>query len=418
MGTDDGEPRRWILYLVPMAPRLDAVNGGARVTAQLIAHMAQRHHVAVMYIRAAHELSMDTDLQNMCEMVHETIVPVRWTGRFADVYERITVLMLLARGFPLWAINRRAASFGRRVAMVVAAWQPDVVQFEYHVMGQYARILRGTHGIKILTQHEPGMPAAQNVRQEVRGRGRWMARIDSLVWRRFESRVIRDMDAVVVFSERDRQATLMLAPSASVVVIPFGTDIPTVPLNPAGRNPATILFVGNYSHPPNRAAATRLLTAIFPSIRAQYGEVVLQLVGDGAPSEFEAMAGAGVEICGRVPDVVPYLDRAAVVVAPIHTGGGQRVKVLEALAAGKAVVATPLAAEGLTFVADPPLVLADTDEHFSDAVLALLLDVDRRVDLAGRARRWSEEYASWSRPVAAYERLYTDLLSPGKAPPS
>ena len=103
------------------------------------------------------------------------------------------------------------------------------------------------------------------------------------------------------------------------------------------------------------------------------------------------LAGDDVVVTGRVQDVTPYLDRAAVVVAPLRLGGGTRVKVLEALAAGKAVVASPLAAEGITQCDGEHLLLAESDEEFADATTRLLDDPDARSALGRRARELGTE---------------------------
>src|SRR5262249_58786719 len=109
----------------------------------------------------------------------------------------------------------------------------------------------------------------------------------------------------------------------------------------------SLVFVGNYMHPPNVDAALRLVQEIFPRIAAQRPDVRLALVGDRVPARLRRVAGPNVDVTGLVSDVAPYLDRAAVVTVPVTTGGGLRVKVVEALAAGKAPVASPLAVEGL-----------------------------------------------------------------------
>ena len=111
----------------------------------------------------------------------------------------------------------------------------------------------------------------------------------------------------------------------------------------------------------------------------------------------------------------PYLDRASVFVAPIRLGGGMRVKALEALAAGKAVVASRLAAEGLDVRDGDQLVLAETDEEFVRAVSLLLGDAVGRRAFAERARRFALESLGWEPTFAAYERLHASLLSPAAA---
>jgi glycosyltransferase involved in cell wall biosynthesis len=120
-----------------------------------------------------------------------------------------------------------------------------------------------------------------------------------------------------------------------------------------------------------------------------------------------------VVVTGGVPDVTPYLDRAAVVVIPVRMGGGMRVKVLEALAAGKAVVASRLAAEGLDVVHGRQILFAESDREFADATVELLLDVERRASLAAGARAWALENLGWDRVISAYENLYDSLTVAG-----
>ena len=108
--------------------------------------------------------------------------------------------------------------------------------------------------------------------------------------------------------------------------------------------------------------------------------------------------------------MAPFLDRASVVALPLREGGGMRVKALEALAAGKAVVATRLAIEGIDVADGRHLVLAESDDDFAAAVSGLLDSPDRRRALGGAARRWAEARASWDERVAAHEALCRSLL--------
>jgi glycosyltransferase involved in cell wall biosynthesis len=169
------------------------------------------------------------------------------------------------------------------------------------------------------------------------------------------------------------------------------------------------LFVGTFLHPPNLDAALRLGTTIFPSLQARCPDLRLQIVGPAPPPEVEGLSSASIEVTGWVPDVTPYLDRASVVVAPLRRGGGMRVKVLEALAAGKAVVASTLAVEGLNVRPGEQCLLAETDQEFVEAVQRLLSDADLRASLAARARTWALANLGWDRAVDAFEDLYQRL---------
>jgi glycosyltransferase involved in cell wall biosynthesis len=121
------------------------------------------------------------------------------------------------------------------------------------------------------------------------------------------------------------------------------------------------------------------------------------------------MASKNIIVTGHVPSVTPYLDRAGLVVVPLRLGGGMRVKVLEALAAGKAVVASPLAIEGLDLVDGEQVVLATNDQQMSDAIVQLLTDPGRRALLAARARAWACANLSWEKSISAYEALHESL---------
>jgi glycosyltransferase involved in cell wall biosynthesis/GT2 family glycosyltransferase len=304
-----------------------------------------------------------------------------------------------------------------RLRELAHTWRPDVVQAEYHVMGQYLEVLDGCPARRILNQYEPGVGAARELWLSSRGFERFRNGLDLRAWERFERKVAGLADAVVVFTRRDRDAMAPYAAGVPVVTIPLGTELPERALDPAGQEPPEVLFTGNFHHPPNVDAAVRLAASIFPRVRERRPDAVLTLAGEAPPAELRAVAGPGVEVTGFVPSLLPYLDRAAMVAAPLSRGGGMRVKVLEALAAGKAVVASPLAAEGIGVRDGEQVVLAETDEEFAAAILGLLADRNRRVILGTRARAWAVENLGWGRSVEAYEELYDRLIDSGEVCP-
>jgi glycosyltransferase involved in cell wall biosynthesis len=278
-------------------------------------------------------------------------------------------------------------------------------------MGQYLSALDRCPARRVLTEHEPGAKAARDLWESSEGIAKACYWIAALAWERFERSVIRQVQAVVVFTESDRRAIVPFATAQSpVVCIPLGTVIPERPLNPIGRQPMSLLFVGNFVHPPNADAALRLIADIFPRLQSHFPDLVLQIVGDQPTRSMRQMGNDKIIITGRVPDVTPYLDGAALVIVPLRLGGGMRVKVLEALAAGKAVVASPLAVEGLDVIDGEHVVLAETDQQFCEAIVRLLADPEDRTSLAKRARAWACANLGWESSIAAYEQLYNTLL--------
>ena len=404
-----GAARRRILLLSPFAPRLDASMGGPVVIAQLIMALSQREHVALLYLRGPDELPLDDRVKAACQVTLETRRPDFHTDGAAR-RKGMGPAACAVRGIPSWVADWWVPEFGTTLTAFAAGWQPDVVQAEFHLMGQYLRLLDRCRLPTVLNQHEPGAAAAADRRCSGLMPGYILPWLDVHAWRHYERRLAKKVDAIVTFTERDRKAMRGLERSARVEVIAPGTLIPDAAYNPRGIEPPALLFFGNYLHAPNVDAALRLARNIYPSLRAETPDLRLWLLGDRAPAELTAMADEQLCVPGRVPELSPYLDEASVVVAPLRIGGGMRVKMLEALAAGKAVVASRLAAEGMNLVDGEHVLYAESDKEFVHQVTWLLRRPDDRAALARRARAWAVSHLSWDRAAAQYAALYEDLL--------
>jgi glycosyltransferase involved in cell wall biosynthesis len=283
-------------------------------------------------------------------------------------------------------------------------------------MGIYLDEIHAAGCGTVLAVHDPSTNAAIDLGRSSDG-DRMLRRLDVRAWRRFESNVLTRVDAAVAFTPRDVQVLSSLAPTAEVVRIPFGTDFfERADSPPAIGDDESVLFVGNFVHPPNVDAADRLVRVIFPLVRERVPTARLTLVGDNPPAQLRARAGAGVTVTGRVPDIVPFIERAVVVAAPLRFGGGMRVKVLEALAAGKPVVASRLAVEGLDVTDGDQLLIAETDEAVAEAIVRALSNRELRERLGKRAWSWARENLSWDASVDAYDQLYRRLLAGHRLP--
>src|SRR5262249_40890034 len=142
---------------------------------------------------------------------------------------------------------------------------------------------------------------------------------------------------------------------------------------------------------------------IMPLVRATEPGARLRIVGTAPSADVQALAGDAVEVIADAASVRPHLEQAAVVLAPVRTGGGMRMKVLQAIGAGKAGVTTARGTEGFPcFDEEPPLVVADRATEIAAATAALLEDDARRHELGARARAFAERHHS---PEAWAERL-------------
>lgn len=152
--------------------------------------------------------------------------------------------------------------------------------------------------------------------------------------------------------------------------------------------PGRMLFVGGMDWYPNRDAVEFFVEKIFPTIRAQVPEAHLVVAGRNPPKDFVQRISRtqNVVFTGTVPDMRPHLEEASVVVVPLRLGSGTRIKILEASAAGKAVVSTSVGAEGLNLVPGRDIEIADTPADFASRVVDLLRDPSRREQMASAGR--------------------------------
>jgi glycosyltransferase involved in cell wall biosynthesis len=400
-----------LLILTPFAPRLDAPHGGGKSLAQLVRELAGRHRVALLCLRASDDPPTDDVVRERCELVEEFPLPGLGGTSVERLQRKARLSLALAGGRPTWVADTAVRRFAARVAEHVRSWRPDVVQAEFHVMGQYlAPASSSGLPVRVLTEHEPGASAAAESSRTAQGTHRLLAWADSIAWRRFESSLLERADAVVAYTDRDRQVLAELSPNARLVVIPLGADLPSHPASSSTPQSPDLVFIGNFMHPPNVDAALRLVRGIFPRVVRCVPAARLYLVGDRVPGVLRRAADSNVVVTGLVDDVSPYLERAAVVVVPLRTGGGQRVKVMEALAAGKPTVMSSLAAAGLKIAPGEEALIAETEEEFADAVLTVLQDDALRRSLAAGGRAWAERNLGWPRTIEGYEQLYAELL--------
>jgi glycosyltransferase involved in cell wall biosynthesis len=267
----------------------------------------------------------------------------------------------------------------------------------------------------VLTELEIRVSSQVNHRRPLRsGRiRRILSEADERRWQQYRTNVWRRFDRIQVFTARDAEAMQKISPEVTVRVRvnPFGVQIPSEA--DSGREEAgTVVFVGGFKHIPNVHAALWLGREIMPLLRSLWPGVRLTIVGRDPTKDVRSLASDDIIVTGCVPAVEPFLERAAVVIAPLFTGGGMRVKVLQAMALGEAVVTTPLGAAGLAVAYNqPPVIIAKDAEGIARATVKLLAKDDARRTLGRRARAFVTEHHSWSAYGQRLEAIYSELKS-------
>jgi glycosyltransferase involved in cell wall biosynthesis len=233
----------------------------------------------------------------------------------------------------------------------------------------------------------------------------WMRMIN------YEEKLLRRFAAVVVLTEREQEFLARYAPGVKVYQNPMGVDSDFFSPGPQPPEKASVVFVGNFRHPPNLSGAMWFLRQVWPRIRARNPEARLYIVGGSPTPALQGMDGLeGVTVTGFVEDVRPYLQRAAVFIAPIFEGAGLRTKVLEAWAMQKPVVGTRLAFAGLTGQDGEVCRMAEDPATFADSVCELLENTGLANQMGVRARQLVLSRFSWEAFADLYDRIYQELL--------
>lgn len=221
---------------------------------------------------------------------------------------------------------------------------------------------------------------------------RWRERAFCRRLARLERRMLKRWSSVLVCSSVD-QARLGTGARAIVHIVPNVVTVPAAPLPPSPRDRFEVLFVGTLDYEPNAVGLLWLLKDGWPRVRAARPGARLHVVGRNPPPAIRAYHGReGIDVHGRVEDLTPFYVDAHVTIAPILSGGGTRIKILEAFAHARAVVATTLGCEGIPAASGHHLLLADTPSDFADALIDLARDVDRRNTLALNGFTLAREY--------------------------
>jgi glycosyltransferase involved in cell wall biosynthesis len=238
--------------------------------------------------------------------------------------------------------------------------------------------------------------------------------------RREELATYRDADGVYLCSATDQQRLLDRVPQARTLVIPNAADVEYY--RPRATDPPpdgrTVVFFGLLSYFPNIDGVTYFVQEIWPHIAEVHPKARLKIIGGQAPRSLLELARPGIELTGFVSDLRPHLAAAATVVVPLRLGGGTRLKIVEAMAMGKAIVSTALGAEGIEAVRGRDLLVENQPAAFADAVNRLLAEPSLAARIGRSARQLAEQRYAWSAAARTLERFYREILdgSSGQLP--
>ena len=219
-----------------------------------------------------------------------------------------------------------------------------------------------------------------------------------------------DRYGLAVAVSDDDAAALRELSGVRVAAIPNGVDTRALPALPESSAAPTLLFTGTLDYPPNAQGIAWFVRRVWPSVRARHPDARLTIVGRGGGRAVRELGReAGVELAGHVPELGPWFEAATLAIVPVLSGGGTRLKALEAMSAQRAVVSTRLGIAGLGVEPGREALVEDEPEAFGRAISSLLQDEEQRRELASAGRRLVEDHFDWrvlgERLAAELERL-------------
>lgn len=378
------------MKLLVLMPSFPAPTWGAGTrNYHFLKALATRHTVSLLCLVGSEEEASS----NAFRVQHLTHT-IRYVVRPAASRKRFQQVLSLARLKPYSLECNYSQEIQNIVDQLLAEEQYDAVLFESALMACY----RLPDGMKcIIDQHNIEYDLLwRTFTQETHWARKWFNWWESRLLKPREMEICRKADLVLTTSERDRALLQEVLPQERIEVVPNGVDSAAFSGDVPEEASAQIIFTGAMNYYPNIEAALAFATQCWPLIKAEVPEIIWLIVGREPPSHIKDLQKLpGVVVTGTVPDVRSYLAASSVAIAPLHIGGGTRLKILEALAMKRAVVSTTVGCEGLEVVPGKHLLVVDRPAEFAQTVIALLRDSERRVALGSAGRALVEEKYRW-----------------------
>ncbi len=408
--------RHRILMLTPQLP-YPPHQGTSLRNLHVLRALAENHEVTLL---SFHESDKPPQLQPLHAYGH-ILPPVPITSRSTS--RRLA--QLISTGEPDLGLRLRNESFNEALSAALAEKRFDAIQIEgLELAYVIEQVRREAPGARVVIDCHNAETELQRraFRADIRRPKRWPAALYSAIQigrlERYERRVLQAADGILAVSEIDRQFLRRTAPQLSsdmITIVPNTIDVSAYaspgPISEQQR--FDLVFTGKMDFRPNVDGVQWFADVIWPRIVQERPQTTWGIVGQRpAPSVHALQETEGITVTGSVPDIQPYIAAATVFVMPLRVGSGTRLKLIEAMAAGKPVVSTTLGAEGFPVQNGVNVILADTPEQQSESILHLLREPDLRGRLSSAASELAGQY-DWRQIVPVLDDFYGSLLKEG-----
>ena len=314
---------------------------------------------------------------------------------------------------PFSVLAHCSQPFRANINRILGSEQIDLVHYDTLALAQFSDMGPGLP--KVLTHHNI---ESQLMERRSSREGTIIARTytghQARKIRSYELEQCGRFDLNITVSDADAALLKSMIPGLRTAVVPNGVDIEYfMSDNRSSATEHALIYTGGMNMYANRDAVLYFLENIWQRIKAEIPGVRFYAVGQDPPPELHKIAekDKGVVVTGYVDDIRPYVTRASVYVVPLRVGGGTRLKILDAMAMGKAIVSTTIGAEGIRAIDGRSIVLADDPTEFAARVVKILRSPDLRLSLGREARKLVESEYSWSTVGRSLQDAYESVLA-------
>jgi len=399
----------WLSHILPYPPK----GGVMQRSYNLIKEIAKENEVCLFAFNQKAWLPTKEDIikakkefERFCKKVEVFELP---SDKSKFAWYKLVIKSFFSKD--AYTINwTKSKIMAKRIKEFLATNHIDLIHCDTIGLAEYVKDIKGVP--KVLNHHNiESHMMLRRAKREKNPLKKLYFYIEGIKLRKYEKQVCPKFDMNLVVSELDKKRLLNIALNSKVEVIPNGVD--TSYFKPHGNKclKHNLIFAASLDYYPNEGAVIFFMQKIWPVLKKKNSNITFTITGRNPSKCIRKIASAdsNINVTGYVEDVRPLIDKAEVYICPIRDGGGTKLKLLDAMAMGKAIVTTSIGAEGLEVIHEKHVLIADDPKIFASQILLLFNNPALRKYLAQNARQLVEERYSWKIIGKKLNNIYSSL---------
>ncbi len=379
-------------------------------TYNVLKYIARYHNVYFLgFIKNEDEFKYVEPIKKMCASADVFIIPDNVSRlRFC-----LSLVLNLFSPLPYVAQKYYQKNMTHKIKEILKENKIDIVHFDMLHLARYLSEIDGAVPTTLTQHNVESLRIFRLLKNSKNIIFKIFMYLQYLKLKKFEMHACRNFDRCAVVSEDDLKILKKLSPYANFVVVPNGVDTSYFAPDRSASLKDSMVWVGGMDSMYNRQAVEFFIEEIYPIIHKSIPDVKFTVVGKSPPKKLLQLSeiNRNVKVVGYVEDVRPYINSSAVYIAPIKSGSGTKLKVLNALSMAKPVVTTSIGAEGIEVKDGEHLLIADDPEIFAKRTIELLRNPELAMKLGENGRKLMIEKYDWDIIGQKMLRVYEELVA-------